>query len=464
VTIAGSVSLAALAADPHAIHHRLRAQGPVVWVPAIKGWMVIGRDVAVEVMRDAETFTVDDPRFSTAQVVGPSMLSTDGLAHDRHRAPFLEPYTARRVDDDLGAWVDAEANRLVRGICGEGDADLASTLAAPLAVTTIVRSLGLIDVETDTILSWYAAIVDAVQDIAVGTQTQSTENGGIPGDGDRTGAIRGGEAHNAAQGVSGDVAGEGSTGGPTTADSYAARTSAGHTLAARPVSGVGAGESGASAGYQAALDAFAELSVAVKRTIAAGGRSLLAGIAGRELADDEIASNVAVIMFGAIETSEGATANALLQLLTHRQALDAVRHDRSLLPDAVEEAFRIEPAATSVDRYATRDARVGDTAITAGDYVSVSLAAANRDPAVFVDPDRFDIYRENVRRHATFAYGPHACLGIHLARIETTAVINAVLEHLPNIELDRDRTRWPRGLVFRKPAAVHAHWSTSRPS
>ena len=72
----------------HQVLHSLREHGPVVWLPSIGGWVVLSRQLAISVMRDAATYTVDDPRFSTAQVVGPSMLSLDGAAHRRHREPF----------------------------------------------------------------------------------------------------------------------------------------------------------------------------------------------------------------------------------------------------------------------------------------------------------------------------------------------------------------------------------------
>jgi len=91
---AGRVTLEALEADPHPVLARLRAEAPVCWVPALGAWLVTGHRPAVDVLRDARSFTVDDPRFSTAKVVGPSMLSLDGAQHARHRAPFAGPFRA----------------------------------------------------------------------------------------------------------------------------------------------------------------------------------------------------------------------------------------------------------------------------------------------------------------------------------------------------------------------------------
>ena len=98
------------------------------------------------------------------------------------------------------------------------------------------------------------------------------------------------------------------------------------------------------------------------------------------------AADVAILLFGGVDTAESMTAIAAHHLLSHPAALAAVRADRSLLPGAIEESLRLEPAATRVNRYATANADVGSARIRAGDLVIVSLSAANRDPAVFADP------------------------------------------------------------------------------
>ncbi|GAB3879088.1 hypothetical protein GCM10029964_030840 [Kibdelosporangium lantanae] len=206
------------------------------------------------------------------------------------------------------------------------------------------------------------------------------------------------------------------------------------------VQGVSAGHEVSSAGREA----FASLSASVRTS--ARESSLLGDVAGLEQA--EVVSNAAVMMFGGIETTEGMITNAVLHLTPHLPALPDARLD-----NAIEESLRTEPAAAVVDRYATRDVRLGGAEIRRGDLVVVSIAGANRDPAVFPDPDTFHIDRPNARQHLAFAHGPHVCIAADLARLETRAVLRALRDTLPGLEVERF-TR-PEGLVFRKPRELH---------
>jgi cytochrome P450 len=127
--------------------------------------------------------------------------------------------------------------------------------------------------------------------------------------------------------------------------------------------------------------------------------------------------------------------------------------------ELVEESLRMEPAAAVVDRYATRDMTLAGAGIRAGDLVRVSITGANRDPAAFAGPDRFDPGRAEARRHLAFARGPHFCIGAHLARLETVTALRALISGLPELRLDPD---YPppqiRGLVFRKPVELRVRW------
>src|SRR5579885_988282 len=168
--VGAAATVAELEQDPHPLLARLRAHEPVSWLPALGGWLVTRRDLAVAVMRDAETFTVDDPRFSTARVVGPSMLSLDGPVHTRHRTPFAERFRPRDVEARLAAFIEQEAARLVDALRPAGAGELRRGMAGPLAVAVVAESLGLLGTDPATVLGWYDASVGAVNDISAGLE------------------------------------------------------------------------------------------------------------------------------------------------------------------------------------------------------------------------------------------------------------------------------------------------------
>ena len=166
--LGAAVTLAQLEADPHPVLARLREHEPVSWLPALDGWLVTRRDLAMGVMRDADTFTVDDPRFSTAQVVGPSMLTLEGDAHKRHRDPFARPFRLDAVRERFTAPVAEETDRLIDAIVPAGAAELRRELAGPLATAAVTHALGLEDAGTAEVLGWYDAIVASVTEITGG--------------------------------------------------------------------------------------------------------------------------------------------------------------------------------------------------------------------------------------------------------------------------------------------------------
>jgi cytochrome P450 len=380
-----AVTLAQLDAGPHAVHHRLRADEPVSWLPCLEGWLITAHGPALEAMRDADAFTVDDPRFSTAQVIGPSMLSLDGEVHARHRVPFVAPFRAAAVSDRFAVPAAERARGLLTALRPRGGGELRRGFAGPMAAAIVAGALGVAGDEVDAVLLDYDAIVASVTAISAGS--------------------------------------------PPTA-----------------------------AGAQAYLRLRDRLEPVIDGR---RGGSLLAS-AGEDmnaagLTHDEIAANAAVLLFGGIETTEGMIANALLELLSQPGELERVGGDPGALDGVIDESLRREPAAAVIDRYATRDVRLGAAEIRRGDLVRISLAGANRDPAVFPDPDRYDPGRTNARRHLAFAQGPHVCIGVHLARLEGRAALRELIS-LPGLRLDPARTPQVRGLVFRKPPRLDALW------
>jgi cytochrome P450 len=178
-----------------------------------------------------------------------------------------------------------------------------------------------------------------------------------------------------------------------------------------------------------------------------------------DLTLDELASNVAVLLFGGIVTGDGTNSMVIQHLLATDGLLTRARDEPRLVPAVVDESLRLEPAAAAVDRFATRDFEMYGASIHEGDLVRVSLTAANRDPAVFPSPDVLDIHRENRARHLTFARGPHACLGVHLARAEAMAIVTGLTRGLHDPRLILEQMAAPEGLVFRGLERVPVRWS-----
>jgi cytochrome P450 len=387
--IGAGASVEELEGDPHALLARLREREPVSWLPALEGWLVTRRDLAMQVMRDARTFTVDDRRFSTGRVVGPSMLTRDGVEHRRNRDPFARAFRHAAVHARFTQLVAEETERLIDEMESAGAAELRRGLAGPLAVAVVTRALGFEDADVGAVLGWYDRIVAAVTEMTAG----------------------------------------------------------------RPL-----GASG--------RDAYAALSVALGPALdREPAASLLAAAASEAggLERERVISNAAVLLFGGIETTEGMIANAVWHVLCHPDQLALVNASPGVLANAVEESLRLEPAAAIVDRYATADVELAGAPIGRGELVRLSIAAANRDPEVFANPDRFDVRRTNARRHVAFAHGPHVCIGMHLARLEALTAVQRLLRRLPTLRLDPVSPNAPRGLVFRKPPELRVVW-TSQPA
>lgn len=186
-----------------------------------------------------------------------------------------------------------------------------------------------------------------------------------------------------------------------------------------------------------------------------------AEIDGEKLSDEEIYCFLHLLLPAGVETTYRSLGNLLYGLLSNPDQLDAVRDDRSLIPQAIEEATRWEPPLLSITRVATRDTELAGVPIPAGSSVMPMLGAANRDEVRYPDPNRFDIFREQ-RAHIAWGHGPHVCLGMHLARMEMRVAINLLLDRLPNLRLDPEADDpHIRGQVFRSPTSLPVLFGTS---
>ena len=188
-----------------------------------------------------------------------------------------------------------------------------------------------------------------------------------------------------------------------------------------------------------------------------------ADLDGQRLTDEEIIAFLRLLLPAGAETTYRSSSNLMFGLLTRPEQLAMLRDDRTLMAAAIEEGLRWEPPLTGIGRTATRDVEVDGVMIPAGAPINVCLGGANRDPARWDDPDSFNLLREP-KQHLSFAFGPHMCLGMHLARMETTVVLNAVLDRLPGVRLDRDAPPAQiSGLTFRAPPALPVCWDQRTP-
>jgi cytochrome P450 len=174
---------------------------------------------------------------------------------------------------------------------------------------------------------------------------------------------------------------------------------------------------------------------------------------GEYLPADLLISFFRQLINAAGDTTYRGTSVLLTALLQNPDQLDAIRADRTLVAPAIEEALRWDGPVLAATRYAKNDVTLCGVEIPAGSILDVLSGSANRDPARFEEPDKFDIFRDRSGvKHLAFAAGPHVCLGQHLARVEMTRALNAILDRLPQLRLDTDKPAPEiRGTMMRVP-------------
>ena len=178
---------------------------------------------------------------------------------------------------------------------------------------------------------------------------------------------------------------------------------------------------------------------------------LLAEEAGDVLSEDEIFSTILLLVVVGHETSVNLIGNGMLTLLNHPATLAMLRSQPELIPTALEELIRYDgPVERAPMRFAAEETEIAGTTICRGDAVSVVLAAANRDPAQFKDPDQLDIFRPD-NKHLGFGMGIHYCLGAALARLEGRIAITTLLRRFPDLALNgkSESLRWHTHPIMR---------------
>jgi cytochrome P450 len=175
-----------------------------------------------------------------------------------------------------------------------------------------------------------------------------------------------------------------------------------------------------------------------------------AEIDGDKLSDEAIISFLRLLLPAGLETTYRSSGNLLYLLLTHPEQLRAVVRDRSLIPAAIEEGLRYETPLVAVPRTTTRAVEMGGKTIPKDAVVNICTGSANRDETRWPEPNEFNIHRAR-QPHIAFAQGIHMCLGMHLARVETSAMLNSLFDRVSDLCLVPEDDTKIVGMPFRSP-------------
>jgi cytochrome P450 len=167
---------------------------------------------------------------------------------------------------------------------------------------------------------------------------------------------------------------------------------------------------------------------------------------GARLTEDELVTTCTLLLNAGHEATVNVVGNGVSALLTHPEQLAVLRADPSLVPSAVEELIRYDSPLQLFERTAVEDTSIADVTVTAGTKVAALLGAANRDPAVFADADRFDVARAD-NPHLGFGAGIHFCVGAPLARVELQASLDTLLRRFPSLALAEQPQRRPEFVI-----------------
>jgi pimeloyl-[acyl-carrier protein] synthase len=190
---------------------------------------------------------------------------------------------------------------------------------------------------------------------------------------------------------------------------------------------------------------------------------LHAEIEGDRLTEEEVIANCIITMVGGQETTTNLIGNGMLSLLRNPDELEKLRSNFSLIPSAVEELLRYESPSQHTARLAPNDTALGGKMIGKRQAVIAVMAAANRDPERFPDPDKLDINRED-NRHLAFGWASHFCFGAPLARMEGQIALETLLRRLPNWALEPNPLAWRTNLGLRGLTALPIAFGAARPA
>jgi cytochrome P450 len=395
-------------AVPYARFAELRRTSPVCRIrePAVGAWpagpgywAVFAHADVKRVLRDPGTFsshlggtqirdpeTAGDLRFAQAM-----MLNQDPPAHARLRRIVAAAFTPRAIRE-LEETVAQRARELVDTVVGRGQADFVE-VAADLPVWTLARIMGVPDEDRRLLYDWASRVIGYQDAEYAGLSTAEAET--LSPLGRRAAGLRPASA----------VLPDGRPLNPRSRVGLADMYAYAHGLAGQRPGGV-------------------------------VGRMLAEGLTG-----DEFETMFFLFAVAGNETLRNGIPGGLLCLLQHPDEFERLRRDpEGLLDSAIDEMLRFWPPVMQFRRTATRAVTLAGQPVAAGEKVVVYHASANRDETVFADPDRFDVAR-SPNDHVSFGFGPHYCVGAHLARAQMRAMFGQVLARMPRIRLDGEPVR-----------------------
>jgi cytochrome P450 len=393
--------------DPYPTYHRVREEAPVrpgtpedhfPVSPATDHYA--GRDqysafsyaACTDVFRRAKTFSSRWYDPNLTAFVGPTVIGMDEPEHNRMRMLLKDAFSKKAMVRWEADIIRPTVDAHLRALLPRGRADLYSEVAAKVPTLTIAGGLGLPAEDRQMFFDWAVNMT----------------SGALPPE----------ERFAAGQAVAEYVA-------PLIAER---RRSPGDDLISILVTAEITDESASADGYTGST---------------------------HPLSDEEVNAFVRLLIIAGAGTTYRAYGNLMLQLLLHPDQMAAVREDRTLVDGAIHESLRLDQPIAFLGRLVTEDTTVQGTPVQGGCPINAVMGSANHDPAMFPDPERFDVRRPNADRHLTFGFGIHRCLGVNLALSELRILLGRTLDLLEDLRLDPDaEPAYMTGLGFRLPTGL----------
>ncbi len=377
-------------ANPYPVYHEIRAEGPLLEIPGLGGWLATGYEGVASILRDAR-FRSGFPRDvsgedaewaakspTTFHAFQRMMLRADGADHARLRGLVSRAFTPRMVER-VHPRVQKLVDELLDGVAGRREIDLLRDFAYPMPVTVIAELFGVPAEDAERLKRWSVPLAQILDGMTRASKLLEAES--------------------------------------------------------------------------AALEMQDYLRAQFERHRARPGEGLIDGLLaahdqGDRLSEDKLLAACMLLLIAGHETTTNLIGNGALALLRQRGEWERLCRDPGLAPGAVEECLRYDGPVQFTSRRPVGDVELLGRTLRDDQEVMLVLAAANRDPARFPDPDRLDITRRD-DAHLAFGHGTHFCLGASLARLEATLALRALARRFPKLELATDELTWRPGFAIR---------------